>query len=191
MEGEKYNAAAMQAEFQALIDAGAQRILVADVYFGGGTGRSLLNQVFIPLAQRNPQVRFETYWLRETFGFERPSATGPRASRMEMSVNRSNRSAFESVQDRISMTRHEEVSLVLGEDMNVVFNPDAREPIRIFDAEGRVTEIFRPQPGQSTGQLMVELMNGNMPQSAIPQTSQPASSHIPGALPQLPADDDH
>jgi hypothetical protein len=186
--GAKFDAAAQQAEFQALIDQGANRIVVVDALMGGHTGRALLNQVFIPLAERNPNVHFETYWIRETMGYEVLRGGGVEPSGTDFNPLRSMRQRYRAVADRISMTRMERVRMVLGDDMEIIFTPGAGEPIRIFDAEGRVTEVFRPRPGQTTRDVLIALMNGVIPADVNPRSYPPIGSHIPGRPPPIQED---
>ncbi|MDC0711582.1 hypothetical protein POL68_24140 [Stigmatella sp. ncwal1] len=135
----KYDGPKMQAEFQALINGGAKEIVVYDAYMGGTTARSLIKQVFTPLAEKNPGVTFHMYWLRETFGFRGAEVVGLEKAHILNTV--------------------EEVSLVLGDDLDVVMSPNGQASIRLFNSEGKVTEVVTPKPGQTTRQVLIELLN--------------------------------
>jgi hypothetical protein len=60
------------------------------------------------------------------------------------------------------------VAMVLGDDMRTVFDPDSRNPIRIFDRNGRIVqEIPVPTTDPVTGEelrtvreIMIRLMSG-------------------------------
>lgn len=156
----KFNNAKMKAEFQALITGKVQEIVVYDAYMGGTTARSLIKHVFTPLLENNPGVTFHLYWLRETFGFRGIEVVG-----------------MKKVSPRIKTTV-EEVTLVLGDDMDVVMNPGSQAPIRIFNSEGKVTEVVPPKPGQTTRQLTIEILN---------RPSSPAKPPGGNGLPVVPA----
>jgi hypothetical protein len=156
----KYDGPKMQAEFQKLIDAGAKQIVVYDAYMGGTTKRSLIKQIFEPLSAKHPDVTFHMYWLREAFGLEGAEIVG-----LEQ-------------HSKSIMSTYEKVTLVLGDDMDVVLSPDGKASLRIFNTEGKVTEVVTPKPGQSTRQALIELLN------RAPSTVQPpGNTGLPVVLP--------
>ncbi|WP_203781029.1 eCIS core domain-containing protein [Paractinoplanes rishiriensis] len=153
-KGGKFEDTAMQAEFQALIDGGAKNIAVVDYYMGGTTGRSLRDQIFKPLAEKNPGVTFETHWIRERLGFEQLDPAGgitmqPRSGQMKKGAPNA---------DRIT-SDEQAVRMALGDDMEVAFNPASTEPITIFDKTGRIVRVIYPKPGQTTRDVLIELLS--------------------------------
>jgi len=132
----------LQAEFQRLIDGGARRIVIVDVYMGGRTASELRDVVLRPLGSRpgNAGVQFEMRWLQELMGFEGSPAQGL-----------TNRGAVSS--------RTHKVRMAIGDDMDIVFTPDSREPITIFGRDGRIVETIYPPAGQTTRDVMIDLLS--------------------------------
>jgi hypothetical protein len=148
-KGDKFDGPAMQAEFESLISGGANKIALVDVYMGGRTASSLRDQVFKPLARKHSGVSFDVHWVRETLGFEKPGGSGGTVM---------NPMTGASPAGGAIHTTERQVRLALGDDMNIAFDPTSREPITIFDAEGKIVRVFYPQPGQTTRQLLIQLL---------------------------------
>ena len=64
---------------------------------------------------------------------------------------------------------HYPVGIVLGDDMDTVFDPDSTRPIKLFDRDGNVTHVIKPGmriPGAETGifrntrDIVLHLMTG-------------------------------
>lgn len=148
-EGKKFDGPAMQAEFQALIDQeGASRIAIVDSYMGGTTAGALRDQVLLPLARANPGVRVDVHWMRETLGFE---AGGTMGALRGVPRRGSPGGAQIEVDQR-------QMRLVLGDDMEIVYTPDSREPITIFDRDGRIVRAEYPRPGETTRDVLIRLL---------------------------------
>ncbi|WP_406159570.1 hypothetical protein OG298_20440 [Streptomyces sp. NBC_01005] len=144
----------MQGEFNKIITTGARSIAVVDVYMGGRTASSLRDEIFKPILKENPDVSFRLYWIRETLGFEKKSEAGG----IELEPARGDFKQNSPLAGRLStVTQH--VRMALGDDMEVVFDPDARTPITIFDRQGRIVRKWSPGPGQNTRDLLIELLN--------------------------------
>lgn len=150
--GEKFDGPQMQAEFQRLIDGGARRIAIVDSYMGGTTASALRDDVLGPLARRagNSGVDFYTHWLRETFGFRAGGTMG------ELRGLANPRSPGGS--QLHSDQRQRLVRLVLGDDMQIVYNPNSHEPITLFDSAGRITRVEYPRPGETTRDVLIRLL---------------------------------
>ena len=148
--GEKFDGPQMQAEFQRLIDGGARRIAIVDSYMGGTTASALRDDVLGPLARRagNSGVDFYTHWLRETFGFR---AGGTMGELRGLANPRSPGGSQLHSDQRL-------VRLVLGDDMQIVYNPNSHEPITLFDSAGRITRVEYPRPGETTRDVLIRLL---------------------------------
>lgn len=148
-EGKKFDGPAMQAEFRALIDReGASRIAIVDSYMGGTTASALRDQVLLPLARTNPGVRFDVHWMRETLGFEAGGTMGALRGAPR-------RSAPGGAQIEVDQRQ---MRLVLGDDMQIVSTRDSREPITIFDRDGRIVRAEYPRPGETTRDVLIRLL---------------------------------
>lgn len=154
----KFDHNAMQNAFRRMIDSGKKNFALVDAYMGGRTARDLRDGVFKPLAAQHEGVSFEIYWLRETFGFETRGTGGEGLTLTRPQGTLGSRSPYASQ----IKTRYQEIRLVLGDDMNIVFTPGAREPIRIFDKSGKVIQTYEPRQGETTRQLLIRLMNGDV-----------------------------
>ena len=150
----KFQDTAMQAEFQKLIDDGASRIAVVDYYMGGTTARSLRDQVFKQLAAKNPGVTFETHWIREQLGFEQLDAAGGTTLPSRSGQMRPGQPNA----DRLTSDERT-VRMALGDDMTIAFDPAAIEPITIFDKTGRIVRVIYPKAGQTTRDVLIELLS--------------------------------
>ena len=136
---------------QQKIDSGAKKIAITDSYMGGRFARELRDNILIPLIRKNPDIQFETYFIRETFGFEYFSAGGL----VLESIRGTIKPTFPystNVKNYISST-----TLVLGDDMNIIYKFSKR-PITIFDSAGNIEKIYNPE--QSTRELLIDLLTG-------------------------------
>lgn len=143
--GGKFDAPAMQAEIEAVIASGARRISFVDVYMGGTTASSLRDQILRPLARAHPEVQFDVHWLRETVGLVGDPLRGT------LRANQPGASQIRVPQPR-------EVSMAIGDDMSIVFDPSSRQPITIFDRTGRQVRVVYPRRGQTTRDVLLELL---------------------------------
>jgi hypothetical protein len=50
------------------------------------------------------------------------------------------------------------VRLVLGDDMEIFFTPDSREPITLCDASGRIISVQYPGPGETTRDVLIRML---------------------------------
>jgi len=148
--GEKFDGPAMQAEFQRLIDGGARRIAIVDSYMGGTTAAALRDDVLGPLARRsgNGSVDFNTHWLRETLGFRAGGTLGD----LRGQANPRSPGGGQLHSDQ------RQVRLVLGDDMQIVYTPNSREPIVLFDSAGRITRVEYPRPTETTRDVLIRLL---------------------------------
>lgn len=175
----KFDPQSIQGEFRTILGADkatGKTVAVVDSYMGGSTTESLLNQVYKVLAKEYPNARFRNYVIRETSGFKisqdgkavlpevrgQPSKTSPSADLVHTEV--------------------EEVSIIVGDDVARVYDLESSEPVRIFDSSGKVVEMFVPKPGQTTRQVLVEIMNGQyaaQPPRPIPDPVGPVHGRLP------------
>ncbi|WP_257460253.1 hypothetical protein [Archangium lipolyticum] len=151
----KYDTAAMRQSFEALIQGGARHIVVVDAYMGGRTAGELRDTIYKPLVQRYPDVRIDTLWLREEFGFERLGGMG-------VTVRPPRQIPPGSPLAPRLQTLTVPVSFVLGDDMNMVVDrsPASREPLRIFNDRGEVIQTIHPREGETTRDALIRLLNG-------------------------------
>jgi hypothetical protein len=173
----KFDPASMLGEFRQILGPDkhvSRTIAVVDSYMGGSTTESLLEQVYRPLLAEYPNVKFRNFMIRETFGFKVP---GP--ERPVMADLRGQPKPTET--ERIEFDTPEDVSMILGDDVSVVFRVNAGEPIRVFDPAGKVVETFVPKAGQSTRDLLIELMNGKY--AAQPPKPVPDPVRVTGRVP--------
>jgi hypothetical protein len=153
-QGKKFDGPAMVAEFEALIAQGAKHIVIVDSYMGGTTASALRDQVLLPLVRKYPDVKVDVQWMRESLGFENRVSGGT-------TVLPPRRGQTSPTQPGASQITGEEraVRLTVGDDMSIVYNPESHEPIMIFDRQGRITHVYYPRQGQTTRQLLIELLN--------------------------------
>jgi hypothetical protein len=147
--GEKFDGPAMQAEFQRVIDGGARRIAIVDAYMGGTTASALRDQVLMPLARANKGVNFDIHWMRETLGFR------PIGGAIGDLRGQPNPRSPEGTQINVDQRQ---VRLVLGDDMEIVYSPDSRDPITLFDSSGRVVRVEYPRPGETTRDVLIRML---------------------------------
>ena len=152
-EGRKFDGPAMQAEFQRIIDGGARRIAIVDSYMGGTTASALRDQVLTPLARANSGVNFDIHWMRETLGFR----SGGTMSDLR---GQTNPRSPGGTQIRVDQRQ---VRLVLGDDMEIVYSPESREPITLFDGSGRVVRVEYPRPGETTRDVLIRMLRPPSP----------------------------
>jgi hypothetical protein len=138
----KFDVPRMRAEFQAIIDSGAKRIVIVDAYMGGRTARELRDVVLRPLARGG--VEFEMRWVRELMGFEDRPAAGL------------------SARGGIRSYTHD-VRMAVGDDMQIVLTPGANDPITIFRNDGSVVRVIQPGPGKTTRDVLIELLSQRSP----------------------------
>ncbi|MBW2996267.1 hypothetical protein KY332_03130, partial [Candidatus Woesearchaeota archaeon] len=129
----------VKSKLQEKIDAGANKIAIADTYMGGRFSREIRDQVIKPILNANPDVEFDIYWARETFGFEKRSAEGiPILTQFQGGFKETSPYA-----PRVR-THVEETRVVLGDDMDMIFE-ETDEPFFIFGSDGLIDEIIRPE----------------------------------------------
>ena len=154
----KFDPASMLAEFRRFLGPdtqAARTVAVVDSYMGGSTTESLRDQVYREIAREYPNVRFRNYVIRETFGFKvRQGEAQPVMAPL--------RGEPKAGQADLVRTHEEQVSLIVGDDVDIVFHIDSTEPIRVFDARGVVVETFVPKPGQTTRDVLIDIMNGRI-----------------------------
>jgi hypothetical protein len=187
----------LEAEIRRRIALGETRFAVVDVYMGGHFA-SELEAMFHRLQADFPDhgLAFEALWLRETHGYETLAGRRPNRAELEQGVVYSRIPAFTvselQGERRLRIRLRSEgvtlptvsgnaghadfirvidfpVSVVLGDDMRTVFDPDSTHPIRIFDRSGRlVREIAVGTPDPVTGralrntrEIMVRVMQGH------------------------------
>ncbi len=146
----KFDAPKQQAELEPMIADGAKSIVFVDSYMGGYTASSLLDQIFLPLAERHPDVNFGVNWLRETMGFsDRPNVDGVLSRRSPYA-------------GQIREPNVERVGMIVGDDMDMVYT-DSREPIRLFDRQGHITRVVEPGEGEMTRNVLLRLLTEETP----------------------------
>jgi hypothetical protein len=141
---------------------------IVDSYMGGVAAREFMAMFRQIIADHRhiEGLHLELVWLREKHGFERLKAdTKPGdPQRVILEPRR------EIPEDLVDVIDHEmrEVRVVLGDDMDIVYSPNAQDPIRIFDAEGNIVQTIRPPTRHpetqemldSTRKIMIALMQG-------------------------------
>jgi Domain of unknown function (DUF4157) len=187
----KFDQPAMLAEFRRILGpdtSTARKVAVVDSYMGGSTTESLLEQVYKVLAAEYPNVHFSNYVIRETSGFK--VSQGGKAVIPDIRGG-----ASERYTGRVH-NEVEEVSVVVGDDVALVYNLDSSEPVRVFDSSGKVVETFVARPGETTRDVLIRIVNGEydaLPPRPIPDPVGPVRARPQGeheeepAVPRLPA----
>jgi hypothetical protein len=177
----KFDQPSILAEFRRILGpdkATSKTVAVVDSYMGGSTTESLLEQVYKVLADEYPNAQFRNYVIRETSGFKvssdgkavLPNIRGKPTAKYTGRVH----------------TEVAEVSVIVGDDVALVYDLDSSEPVRVFDSSGKVIETFAPKAGQTTRQVLIEILNGQY--AAAPP--RPVPDPVGKARGRLPADQD-
>ena len=95
------------------------------------------------------------FWFRETFGFEE-------ADKGKMNVTL--RKAKGTIKDNSPYSQdikvvHQNLRVVLGDDMSIVFDPNSQQPFYIFDAQGNIIEMIHPLKGETSRDTLIKLLN--------------------------------
>jgi hypothetical protein len=48
--------------------------------------------------------------------------------------------------------------MAIGDDMSIVFDPESRAPITIFDSAGNVVEVVYPDANHTTRDVLIDLL---------------------------------
>lgn len=175
----KFDQPSILAEFRRILGPDpttSKTIAVVDSYMGGSTTESLLEQVYKVLAEEYPNARFRNYVIRETSGFK-VSQDG----KTVLPGIRGEPTPGSKYTGRVR-TEVAEVSIVVGNDVALVYNLDSSEPVRVFDSSGKVVETFVPKPGQTTRQVLIEIMNGQYAAAPVRPVPDPVGQ-MHGRLP--------
>jgi hypothetical protein len=142
---------------QKLYDEGHRNIGFIDAYIGGATAEGLANQVFGPLVQTHDDLVIHPLWLRETLARvvrgEGKVVISPGEYGLPIGSQGANRVVGNAVP----------VNVIFGDDIDLIVNRAraAREPIRIFDQDGRIARVIVPKQGDTTRSLAIRLLNGD------------------------------
>ena len=112
---------------------------------GGRTAGEDRDTILKPLAKAYPDVVIDVVWYRETFGFEQVTAHD---EGITLTPQRGDIPRGSPLADRLR-SQHVFISLVLGDDMNIVLErePASREPIQIFNKRGEIVRTVFPGEG--------------------------------------------
>ncbi|BDA74002.1 hypothetical protein CAL7716_081680 [Calothrix sp. PCC 7716] len=139
------------------INSGKQSFAVIDAYMGGRFAGELKEHVIIPILKEfgQGQIKFYLFWLRETFGFEQ-------ADKGKMNVTL--RKAKGTIKDNSPYLQnikvvHQNLRVVLGDDMSIVFDPNSQKPFYIFDAEGNIIKMIQPLERETSRDTLIKLLN--------------------------------
>lgn len=129
------------------------RIAFTDSFFGGRFAHELKQEVVRRLVQRqeNVNVYFESYWIRERFGFEKQTAEGLVPLVDKNSLRFPAGLPYASKYD----VHLADAPFVLGDDVDLFFDGSAA-PLFLFDNQGKVTKIIRPQ--KTSREALIELL---------------------------------
>lgn len=181
----------LEAEIRGRIALGQSRFAIVDSYMGGGFAGELQRMIGRVLAD-HPHVEFYPAWLREMHGFDRVvtgtlrealkaelrgqggftaplralALAGSEGEFERLVVPQPRRAALES--ERVRPLVYP-VDVIVGDDMRCVkFDPMSREPIRIFDRNGRIVQEIPvgtrdPETGEpllTTRAILLRLLQG-------------------------------
>lgn len=145
------------------------KFAIIDSYMGGGAASEFID-MWHDIVRAHPNVEglhLELLWLRETHGFERLLGGTAPGEPKTLGLEPQKKIPPEDAKTIAQTTKP--IRMVLGDDMDVVYAPDARDPIKIFDRKGELVKIIMPpvenplNPGQiltTTRQIMIALMQG-------------------------------
>ena len=148
----------VETRIRQLIAAGKKNFVLVDFYMGGGASREFMN-MYRNILLDHPEVRFESIWMREQHGFERNTENG-----LGLEAFKGTPEDLEHAVTQTAVTTR----FVLGDDMNVIFDPDSQKPIIIFDRKGDVIQQIPPgtpdprtgKPTKNTREILLLLLDG-------------------------------
>jgi hypothetical protein len=62
---------------------------------------------------------------------------------------------------QISTSEHQ-VRMAIGDDMTMVYDPTATKPVTIFDKNGQIVKVFYPGEGQTSRDVIMDLLTGRL-----------------------------
>jgi hypothetical protein len=153
----RFNPDIFKDAIRAQIKSGKQSFAIVDAYMGGRFAGELREYVIIPLLKEfgQGQIKFYLFWFRETFGFERAD---------KGKTNVTLRKAKGTIKDNSPYSQdikvvHQNLRVVLGDDMSIVFDPNSQQPFYIFDAQGNIIEMIHPLKEETSRDTLIKLLN--------------------------------
>ena len=129
-----------------LYKAGKRRFVFTETYISGSAVRGLKNNALIPLARQYPDAEFLGLWMREGLGLEPAVGEPSGASLVPISgLKNAKAAAFD-------------VPFIVGEDAAQIIEGFGRDPVYIFDSEGRIVEILQPKPNETTRGMIARIL---------------------------------
>jgi hypothetical protein len=157
----------LEARIRAAIEKGQRSFVIVDYYMGGHAASEFIDMYRrIIDSERDLDLRFESIWMRERFGYERNEVdqSGERFAHGRLEPQ------TEVAEDLVGKVHQTvvPVTYVLGDDMKMIFNPKSTDPIVIFDSRGQVVQripVGTPhpatgQPLMTPAQILIALMQG-------------------------------
>jgi hypothetical protein len=92
--------------------------------------------------------------LRETFGFEVGDADVGIAPRRPQGTIKPNSPYAQDIQNIYLPTR-----VVLGDDMDMIFDPKSQKPLQIFNSQGDVIRTVNPNSNENSRDTLIRLLN--------------------------------
>jgi hypothetical protein len=149
---DKVAMAMIRSRIKALIAQGKRRFAFTEAYFTGGSVNILQNDVIIPLAKEYPECQFKGLWLRESLGFEAAEPSASSARQVLVTDPR--------LPSNVS-TKAYDVPFAIGDDAKQIIESTVKEPIYIFNSEGKIVKVVEPQADdKTTRDVVVRLLGG-------------------------------
>jgi hypothetical protein len=126
------------------------RFAFTEVYFSGSAVNKVRNDVMFRLAERYPECQFRGFWVRESLGFETRGGIAAGTGRPALVPDP--RAPANLVEESFP------VPFAVGDDAARLIERGTREPIYIFDSEGRIVDVLEPGPGEDTRDLVVRIL---------------------------------
>jgi hypothetical protein len=137
---------------------GKTSFALVDAYMGGRFAAQLRDNVLVPLVREHGlgQLKFQQVWLRETFGFELGSSGVGEGIvlRSLQGTIKPNSPYAQDIQNIYLPTR-----VVLGDDMDMIFDPNSQKPLQIFNSQGDVVRTVNPNSGENSRDVLIRLIN--------------------------------
>lgn len=136
----------MKARIEAMIAQGKRRFAFGEVIMSGSAVNKLQNDVIMPLAKKYPEAQFRGFYLREGLNYERRVA----ARGVDILVTPANVPNLRS--------KAFDVPFIVGDDAPRIIQGTGTEPLYIFNQEGHIVETLRPNPGETTRDMIIRIL---------------------------------
>jgi len=150
------------------IREGQRSFVIIDAYMGGHAIGEFTH-MFKEIIDSHPHLenlRFETLWLREQFGYERNLVKAEDGKPLAVGLQ----PKYVIPPDLAGKVFQEivPVRFIMGDDVSVYFDPKSRQPVVIFDNSGNIVQIIEVgvehpvtgEPLNTPREILVALLQG-------------------------------